>query len=106
MYHAVLTLWLLPVIALARADVEDVISDTTRAANAHGDNGYWQVLCVMSANRQAPRNHCLPPAVGDGQAGGATESYPLRGMIVSFADMSTATDPRDEIRPWACLPDG
>ena len=29
------------------------------------------------------------------------ESSPLRGVIVSFADMTTATDPRAEIRPRA-----
>ena len=32
------------------------------------------------------------------------ESFPPRGMIVSLADMTTATDPRAEIRPWAYFP--
>ena len=32
------------------------------------------------------------------------ESYPHRGVIVSLADMSTATDPRAEIRPRAYFP--
>ena len=60
---------------------------------------------AMNTPQQAPYKRRPAPIHAD-RTGGMTESYPSSGVIMSFADMSTATDPRAEIRPRAYLSNG